>query len=132
MALVTRSATASIDAIQGQKASYISSQTAGEAIDALAACYINADGKVYMSNGTANNAAAKFHGIAPKAYAADETLTIYGAGTRAEYGSGLTPGAALYVGGTAGRLDASATTGGTAPVAVAVNDHEIVVTALTA
>ncbi|MGB1301547.1 MAG: hypothetical protein ACPG5O_10060 [Pseudoalteromonas tetraodonis] len=132
MALVTRGTTASIDAIQGQKAPYISALVAGEALDALAPCYVKSDGKVYMSNGTSNNAAAKCHGFTPTAYASGAPVSLYGPGTRAEYGSGLTPGAPLYVGATAGRLDASATTGGLVPVAIAVNAREIVITALTA
>ena len=130
MALATRGTVASIDAIQGQKAPYISGLVAAEDLDALAACVIQADGTVAMSDGTAAGAAAKFHGIAPKAYRAGEAVSLYGPGTRAEYGSGLTPGAPLYVAATAGRLDTAATTGGTAPVALAINDREIVVTAL--
>ena len=132
MALATRGDLASIDAIQGIKAPYLSALTAGEALDALAPCYIAADGMVYMSNGTNADAAAKCLGFAPKAYAAGAAVTIYGPGTRAEYGSGLTPGAPLYVAATAGRLDTAATTGGTVPVAAAINDREIVVVALTA
>lgn len=133
MALVTRGTTASIDTIQGQKAPYISGVFAGEPLDALAPCYIKAaDGLVYMSNGTGNNAAAKCHGFTPKAYSTGQALSLYGPGTRAEYGSGLTPGAPLYVGATAGRLDAAATTGGLVPVAIALNAKEIAVIALTA
>ena len=132
MALVTRGANASIDAIQGQKAPYISALVANEDIDALAPCVIDADGGVSMSDGTADNAAAKCHGFAPKGYRAGEAVSLYGPGTRAEYGSGLTPGAPLYVGATKGRLDTAATTGGLVPVAVALNATEIVVTALTA
>lgn len=132
MALATRGSNASIDAIQGTKAPYISALVANEALDALAPCVIDADGGVSMSDGTSNNAAAKCHGFTPKAYGAGEAVTLYGPGTRAEYGSGLTPGAPLYVAATAGRLDTAATTGGLAPVAVAVSATEIVVVALTA
>lgn len=132
MALVTRGDAASIDSIQGQKAPYISALTAGEDLDALAPCYVAADGTVRMSNGTGDDAAAKCHGFTPKAYRSGQAVSLYGPGTRAEYGSDLTPGQALYVGATAGRLDSAATTGGLAPVAVAVNAREIVVIALTA
>lgn len=131
MATVTRGANASIDSIQGQKAPYISALVANEALDALAPCVIDADGGVSMSDGTADNAAARCHGFTPKAYAAGEAVTLFGPGTRAEYGSGLTPGTALYVSATAGALDDAATTGGLSPVALAVNAREIVVTAYT-
>ena len=131
MALVPRGTDASIDSIQGIKAPYISALVAGEAIDALAPCYVKAsDGLVYMSDGTAANEAAKVHGFAPTSYAAGAAVSLYGPGTRAEYGSGLTPGAPYYLGATAGRLDTAATTGGTAPIAFAPTSHEIVVVAL--
>lgn len=132
MALATRSTTPSIDSIQGVKAPYLSALVAGEPLDALAACYIKSDGTVWMSDGTSDNAAAKCHGFTPTSYASGAPVSIYGPGTRAEYGSGLTPGAPLYVAATAGRLDDAPTTGGLAPVAVAVSATEIVVIALTA
>lgn len=127
MALVTRASTASMDAGTAMFAAQLAGDLiAGEALDAVAACYIKAsDGKVYMSNGTALNEAAKFDGFTPRAYSAGEAVALYAAPARFSYGSGLTPGADLYVAATAGRLDTAATTGGVRPVARAYNATDI-------
>lgn len=119
MALVTRSASASVDASSAALAPQRTGNLyAGEALDACAACYIAAaDGKVYMSNGTANNEAATFDGFTPRACAAGEPVTLLGIGTRMRYGTGLTVSQLLFVAATAGRLDTAATTGGLTPVA---------------
>ncbi len=112
MALVTRSASASMDVVTGKKAPQVSGLVAGEALDVAAPCYIKAsDGKVWMANGTANDEAARVAGFTPRAVALGQPVTLYGAGTRFRYGSGLTPGAILYLAATAGRLDDAATTG---------------------
>jgi hypothetical protein len=113
MALVTRSSNARVDASSAQFAPQISGDyLAGEALDAVAPCYIKAsDGKVYMSNGTAADEAAKCDGFTPRSYAAGEAVTLYGPGTKFEYGTSLTIGATYYIGATAGRLDTAATTG---------------------
>ena len=119
MALVTRVAQASMDASTGMFAPQITGNLyAGEALDVAAACYIKAaDGKVYMSNGTAANEAAKFDGFTPRACAIGEPVTLFGVGARFRYGSGLTVGADLFVGATAGRLDTAPTAGGISPIA---------------
>ena len=123
MALVTPNAKIEIDASSALIAPQIirdNALVAGEALDAAAPCYIKgSDGKVYMSNGTAANEAARCLGFTPKAYAAGEPVTLFEGGAEFEYGAGMTPGAPLYVGGTKGRLDTAATTGGTTPVAYA-------------
>jgi hypothetical protein len=99
---------------------------AGEALLAVAPCYIKAaDGKVYMSNGTAANEAASFDGFTPRAYAAGEAVTLLGIGAQFGYSSGLTPGARYYIGATAGRLDTAATTGDAVGVAKAINATDI-------
>lgn len=126
MALLTRATDASVDASTAAVAEQVSGLVAGEAIDALAACYIKAsDGKVYMSNGTADNAAAKFDGIAAQAAAAGQGVTLFGRGTRVRYGTGLTIAALYYVAATAGRLDTAPTTGGLEPIAKAISATEI-------
>lgn len=127
MALVTRSSNARVDASSAQFAPQISGDYfAGEALDAVAPCYIKAsDGKVYMSNGTAANEAAKCDGFTPRSYLAGETVTLYGPGTKFEYATGMTPGDTLYVGATAGRLDTTATTGDAAGVARAISARVI-------
>ena len=99
---------------------------AGEALLTAAPCYIKAsDGKVYMSNGTAANEAAKVHGFTGKSYASGEPVTLWKDGIIFEYGTGLTPGATLYVGATAGRLDTAATTGDGAGVATVLTATHI-------
>lgn len=129
MALITRASSASPDASTGMFAPNLSGGIAGEAIDAVAPCYIKAsDGKVYMSNGTAANEAATVDGFSTHAVAINQPVTLFGPGARFQYGSGLTIGK-LYVGTTAGRLDTAATTGGTVAVAKAITSTDIVVRA---
>jgi hypothetical protein len=110
MALVTRSATASLDKVQAEQVS--AGLIAGEALDLVAACYIkSADGKVYMSDGAAANEAAEVVGFTARAVAIGQPVTLFGPGSRFKYGSALTPGDVYYLGTTAGRLDTAPTTG---------------------
>jgi hypothetical protein len=113
MAVVAKSGTPSLTTIQPDGAQQVGSGLiAGEAIGAADACYIKgADGLVYKSNGTANNAAAKCHGFAGAAAEAGQPVTLYD-GVDFRYGSGLTPGTPLYVFTTAGQVGDAATTGG--------------------
>lgn len=128
MALLARATDASVDASTGMFAEQISALVAGEAIDACAACYIKAaDGKVYMSNGTAADAAAKVDGFSAQAAAAGQGVTLLGRGTRMRYGTGLTIAALYYLGTTAGRLDTATTTGGTVALAKAISATDIVI-----
>lgn len=96
----------------------------GEDIAAGDACYIKSDGKVWKTNGTSANAAAKVDGFAAEAAVTGEAVTLFFDVTF-KYGSGLTPGARYYASATAGLLDTAATTGGTAPVAFAVDATRI-------
>lgn len=135
MALVTAPATSTtIDTRSAQHATQIPASTppgtlvAGEDLLAIAPCRIHSDGKVYMSNGTAANAAANVHGWTGKTYKAGEPVTLWRAGVIVEYGTGLTPGATLYVGTTAGRLDTAATTGDAVGVALAITSTHIITT----
>ena len=134
MALLTHTpAQVDFDARMAQRAPVISGGlTAGEALLAGAPCYIKAsDGKVYMSNGTADNEAARVHGFTVLAYAAGDVVSLYGVGTRIRYAaSGLTPGAPYYTGATKGRLDDGATTGAVWPIAFAVSATDIMVARL--
>jgi hypothetical protein len=127
MALVTRAADASPDASTAQFAPQIPDLIAGEAIDPVAPCRIDAsDGMVYMSNGTAADANARVDGFSARKAAAGQPVTLLGHGTRFRYAaSGLTPGARLYVGATAGRLDDGATTGDAVGVAKVINATDI-------
>lgn len=126
MALITKSGTPSLATALPCAASQVGSGLlAGEAIAAGDACYIKgSDGKVWRSNGTADNEAAHCDGFAAKAAAVGEAVTLY-TDVEFHYGAGLTPGVAYYVGATAGRLDSAATTGGRTPVAFAVTATRI-------
>lgn len=129
MALVSRASDVSLDSSTGMFAPQLTGLLAGEAIDAGAACYIKtADGKVYMSNGTAANEAAEFIGIAAAAASIGRAVTVFGLGARFRYAaSGLGPGDKYFIAATAGRLDTAATTGGVNAVARAVNATDIVI-----
>lgn len=126
MALLTRVAQASMDASNGMFVPQIcGSLIAGEALDAVSACCIRSDGLVYMSNGTALDANARFDGFTAQAVAIGESVTLFGIGSRFRYGTGLTPGAAYFVAATAGRLDTAATVGGVSAIARAINTTDI-------
>jgi hypothetical protein len=130
MALLDRNADASVDTSTALVGPQLSGDLiAGEDLDAVAACQGRSDGKVYMSNGTANNADAKVDGFTPKRYRAGQAVTLYGPGVRFGYGTGLTPFANYYLGTTDGRLDTAATTGGTVVIARAVSTTDIVIMA---
>jgi hypothetical protein len=129
MALITKASDGSLDAASAMYAPQRSGLTAGEALDALAPCVIKSDGLVYMSNGTAADASAGFDGFTPRAYASgDSNVTLFGIGTKMRYATGLTPGAKLYIGATAGRLNDAATTGDAVGVAKVVTSTVIRVT----
>lgn len=129
MAQIARAADTSVDASTAMFAPQVPGGIAGAAIDACAPCYIASDGKIYMSNGTAANAAAGFVGFSAMACPAGQAVTLLGLGTRMKYGSGLTPGASYYLDTVAGRLNDAATTGGTYVVAKAVDTTDIIVAA---
>ncbi len=128
MALITRSTAASMDTTTGMKAPQISGLYAGEDIDVAAPCYVKAsDGKVYMTNGTGTTEVAAVWGFSPRAAKSGQPVTIFGAGARFQYGSGLTVGTLLFAGATAGRLDNVATVGDAVGCAVVLTDKEILV-----
>lgn len=128
MALVTRASDASVDASTAMLAAQIPDLIAGEDLE-IGPCYIKAsDGKAYASNGTAANAAAKSQGFCARSVKAGQPVTLFGPGTRFRYAaSGLTPGAALYIGATAGRLDTTASVGDAVGIAFAKDATDIVV-----
>lgn len=134
MALVTIATDAGLDTGTAAHAPHLAGDfVAGENILLCATCYIKAsDGKVYMTNATAaSTEATRIAGIAPRAVVAGQTMTLIGAGVRLRYAaSGLTPGAILFLGATAGRLDTAATTGDAVGAAQAVTDTDIRLTRL--
>ena len=132
MALITRSTIASMDTSTAQFAPQIPGLVAGEALDIAAPCYIKAsDGKVYMTNATAVNEAARVHGFTPRAVGIGQACTLYGVGTRFAYAvaasTPFTIGQPLYAAATKGRLDDGATVGCAFPVAYAVSTTDMVV-----
>jgi hypothetical protein len=131
MANITRVAAASLDVSSGMHAPQISGNLiAGENLDGVAPCYIKAaDGKVYMTNGTAANEAAGFDGFTAKATKSGESVTLFGIGARFRYATGLTPGAKYYAATTAGVLSDTTTTGGTVVLAKAISATDIRVVA---
>lgn len=131
MANLAKDTLAGIDTSQAMVANHIAGDLiAGEALEAMAPCYIKAaDGKVYQSNGTALNEAAKFDGITAKAYKIGQAVTLFGAGVRGRYSAGtLTPGTDLFIGTVAGSLADAATTGGVRAIARAITATDIRVT----
>lgn len=129
MAQVTKDlATAHFDTSQAMYAPQITgNMVAGENIDPVSPCYIKAaDGKVYMTDGTAANEAAKVDGWAGKAYKTGQSITLLGIGARFRFSAGtLTPGANLFAGVGKGTLADAATTGGLTPIARAINATDI-------
>lgn len=129
MANITRSSTASFDASTSMFAQNVSGLLAGEAILTGQPCYIHSDGTVRLANGTALNAAAVVRGFAAGGASTGQPVTLYGKGARFKFATGLTPGASYYVATTAGVLSDVATTGGTAPIAFAIDTTDIMVIA---
>lgn len=129
MTLVTKASDPSVD-VSNPWIPQLPGLTAGEALDALAPCYIKqSDGKVYMSNATSANEAAGLDGFTARSYdSGDSNVTLFGRGLKLRYATGLTPGATYYIGTTAGRLDTAPTTGDGVGVARAISATLIRVT----
>ncbi len=125
MAEISKSGTPSLSTTLPGPENMLSGLVAGEAIAAGDACYIKNDGKVWKATGAAANAAARVRGFAAKAAAVGGAVTLL-RDVNMHYGSGLTPGADYYLSGsTAGGLADAASTGGTAPIAFAVDATRI-------
>lgn len=126
MAEIAKSGTPSLSSVlPNPSANKISGLLAGEAIAVGDACYIKSDGKVWRSTGAAANAAAKVDGWALVAAAANEAVTLV-FDVNIRYGATLTPGARYFLSGTvAGGIADAASTGGTAPIAFAIDATRI-------
>lgn len=105
---------------------------AGEDLDAVTPCYIDAsDGLVYASDGSASDALAQVDGWTPRSAEEGEAVTLM-VDVDFDYDDGgVTPGAKYYVSTNAGLLSDSSTTGGTAWVAKGIDDRRIRVRAST-
>lgn len=133
MTVITKSTSPSMDTGSAQQV-VAGNIYAGEELEAVAPCYIKSDGKVYMCDGVADDEAAKFVGFTARHTELGQPVTLFGFGTRFKYGSGLTPGAVLYLAENdgvynleAGLLDDAATTGDTTGTAIVVSATDIVV-----
>lgn len=99
--------------------------SAGEDIAAGDACYIHSNGTVMRSTGAAANAAAKVRGFAGIDAQAGDAITLFH-GVNFAYGSGLTPGADLFLSGTTpGGLVDAASTGGSAPIGFVIDTQRV-------
>lgn len=124
MALISKSGTPSLSSVQPPQNTVVGSgMKAGEAIAAGDLCYIASDGDANLCDSDAL-ATARADGIAVRAAANGEPVTLMRY-VELHYGSGLTPGTLLYVGGTAGRLDSAANAFGSVPVALVVDATRI-------
>ena len=100
----------------------ISGGLAGENLLPGQAVYLHTDGRFYLATGAAVNAAARVVGFVGKRASAGEAVTVY-RNVRMSYGTGLTPGAQLFLSGTvAGGLADAASTGGTVRLAIVLSD----------
>jgi hypothetical protein len=124
MAVIAKSGTPSLSSVLPGQDKTISGLLAGEAIAAGDACYIKSDGKIWKSDGTSANAAAKVDGFALRAAAVNEAVTLV-FDVNIRYGAGMTPGARIYLFTTAGLIGDGATTGGTAPIGFVVDATRI-------
>jgi hypothetical protein len=101
---------------------------AGEAITAGDACRLNSSGVIVKSTGAAATNAANVDGFADRDCDTGDDITLI-INERFHYGTGLTPGASLFLSGTvAGGLADAASTGGTEPVAFVLADGKRVQT----
>jgi hypothetical protein len=126
MAEITKG-TASLASQTPPQHTRLSGLVAGEDLADCDACYIKNDGKVWRSTGAAANAAAKVRGFTFIRAKAGEAVTLVW-DVNFRYGSGLTPGADLFLSGTvAGGLADAASTGGTAPIGYVIDAGRIAV-----
>jgi hypothetical protein len=131
MAAVAKSGTPSLSTRNPCPGHYVGSNLlTGEAISAGDPCYVKSDGKVWRSIGTTADAAAKVDGWAAGAAALGEAVTLL-TDVEFHWGSGMTPGARLYLSLTAGTLSDATTAGGTGAVAKAIDATRIRVWAST-
>lgn len=102
---------------------------AGEAIAQGDLVYLKSDGKWWIATGAAATAPALAVGMAMLPASVGEAVTVALPGWRWQYSTGLTPGARYFL-GTAGLLADAATTGGDAPIAIALSATDILLTGI--
>ena len=112
---------------------------AGSAILVGHALCINSSGELALADivDEVGSACSKFVGLAPKGYADEDVASAYGNGARFNnYSTGMTPGAYLYVSGSAGLLEttsgsiaitSASSTSFDLPVALCISATDIIV-----
>lgn len=129
MSLITKGTALSIDASSVPSAVRVSVLFAGEALDAVAPCYIDTNGNVRMSidsQETVSNV-SDFVGFTADTVVSGAPVTLFGKGARFSYGSGFTPNTPVYVAATAGRLDDAQVSSADDPVALIISARDILV-----
>jgi hypothetical protein len=128
MATITKNAIISIETNSTSDALYISELTAGSALPAAAACYIDSAGLVQLSASTivSTGSLTQFAGFTAKAYQSGDAIgRLFGQGSRFSYGTAMVPGTMLYI-DSAGELK-DVPTAGDVPTAMVVSSTDIVV-----
>lgn len=124
MATIAKTGIPSLTSVLPPQSSQIAGLKAGAALAAGDPCYIDSAGLVQLSTGAAATAPAKVRGFAAEACASGEAVTLF-FDVVFRYGAGLTPGADVFLGATAGLLADAASTGGTAPIGFVVDATRI-------
>ena len=123
----------SLDANSGMNASYISGLTAGSALTAGWACYIDGAGAVLGANSSiavaSGSGIVAFAGFCVKDTAVGDAVTLFKTGARINYGTGLTPGMLCYSGSIVGLLESVGTLEGDEPIALVISTTDIQVLA---
>lgn len=128
MAEVGKSGSPSLATVEPGYEHQINGLYAGGTIAAGDFVYIRAsDNKVLVATGAAANEAAQARGVVLQPAVAGDAVTILH-GVVVRWGAALSPGDNLYLSGTvAGQLADVASTGGTAPIAFAIDATRIFV-----
>lgn len=97
MAAITKAGTPSLATMMPpQSCRPHTGSIAGEDIEAGDACFLHSDGRWYRTDAETDGPSAKYRGVAATASSTGEAVTIY-SGVAFHYGSGLTPGAPVFL-----------------------------------
>ncbi len=127
MALITGSASASIDPVTAQWASQVSGLKAGEALKNAAFVYVASDGDINESIVGSGSATV---GVVGRQVVSGEPATVFGAGTIiGQYSAGMTPGTILFLSDTdPGSVEDAATVADIKGVAIVLTATDLLVT----
>jgi hypothetical protein len=128
MAEIGKSANPSLATLQPGYEHQLNGLVAGEALGRGDFVYIKgSDGRVYKASGAAATEAALARGVILQPAVAGQGVSVHH-GVVVRWGAGLTPGVPYYISATVpGQLSNTATVGGTAPIAFAVDAVRIFV-----